>query len=114
MDENRKALTAAKDEKDKLESQLQASRAELKAVQRKAERATTTNATDLETQLTKSRETLKEALAKNPDANETRRELRDQVADLQKRVTEAEQQTQASTREREDLANLIGGSRSVV
>ena len=103
FDDNRKALAAAKDERDKLDSMLQSTRADLKTAQRKAERAGA-GVTDLEAQLAKARETLKEALAKNPDATDTRRELRDQVNDLKKQVAEAEQQTQATAREREDLA----------
>ena len=103
LEDNRKALAAAKDERNKLDLQLQSTRAELKTAQRNAERATA-GATDLEGQLARAKETLKEALTKNPDANETRRELREQLIDLKKQVADAEQQTFATTREREDLA----------
>lgn len=58
---------------------------------------------DLQKDLDKAQARLKEALVKNPDATEARKELRDQVATLTKSLAKAEADTAAAQKERDNV-----------
>lgn len=109
LEENRKQLAAAKEQRDKLENELNASRAEAKKEKKRADSAAA-EATDLETQLKKAKDIAQEAVSKNPDAAETRKALREQVAELRKQVTAAEGKANSAASEREEVAKKLAAA----
>ena len=87
-------------QKQELEFQLHSYQSSANIVNRRLEHFKT-DRTDLEKQLDRAQDRLKEALIKNPDATEARKELRDQIATLKKSLAKSESEAADAQKERE-------------
>lgn len=67
---------------------------------------------DLQKDLDKAQARLKEALTRNPDATEARKELREQVAELKKSLAKAEADTNAAQKERDAAGAKLAESQT--
>ena len=87
-------------QKQELEFQLHSYQSSANIVSRRLEHYKTDRA-DLEKELDKAQARLKEALVKNPDATEARKELRDQIATLQKSLAKSKGEAADAQKERD-------------
>ena len=88
--------------RDDMEAQLKTARSDAQTAQKKFDQ-TKTDRDQIQTQLAKSEDRLKEISAKGPDAIQTRKELRDQVADLKKQLARAQTDTDSAAKTRADF-----------
>lgn len=97
-------------EKKNLEFELEATRSDFKAAQKKAERARA-NRDEAETDLDKAQKRLKDLIAKNPSGTEeSRRMLREQIAKLKQSLAKADGDAQAAVKDRDALTAKLTAS----
>lgn len=90
-------------EKKNLEFELESTRSDFKAAQKKVERARA-NREEAETDLDQTQKRLKDLIAKNPSGTEeSRRELREQIAKLKQTLAKADGDSQAAAKDRDAL-----------
>ncbi len=105
----RKQLESAQKEKKRLLDQLDAAEGDAKVAGKKAAR-TRGERDAMEAELEKAQARLREAVAKNPAAAETRRELRNQIARLRTALAKAQETGEESDREKEKLASRLAAA----
>lgn len=106
----RDQLTAAQKDKQQtlrdkknLEFELETTRTSMKAAQKKIDRARA-NRDEAETDLDKAQKRLKDLIARNPSGTEeSRRELREQIAKLKQSLAKADADAQAAAKDKEAL-----------
>lgn len=91
-------------EKKNLEFELESTRTEMRSAQKKVERARA-NREEAETDLEKAQKRLKDLIARNPSGTEeSRRELREQVAQLKQSLAKADAAAEAAAKDKDTLA----------
>ncbi len=109
-EKEKKTLTRARDEAD---DQLKTTRNEAQATQKKFDQ-TKTDRDQIQAELSKAQDRLKELSVKGPDAIQTRKELRDQVADLKKQLARAQTDVDSVAKTREEYDTRVAeGERKI-
>ena len=86
--------------------QLRSAQSGVKTAQTRFER-TKADRDELQAQIDKTESKLKEALAKNPDATDTRKELREQLANERKALVKAKADAEAAAKDRDALTAKV-------